>query len=157
MSVAVSAAACPAVLVIVMPGSGRTGVLDIPDPGGGGLAGELGEVAGLAAECALHAVGETGVSPVEHLAEEVGEQLDHLCRPVTERHLAVGSWVIPSFAGSIVVDVAPLCVPEDPIRNGGDPTLAPTVSAAPRAGWASYRASESRLAVCALRQVERRA
>jgi hypothetical protein len=35
MSVAVSAAACPAVLVIVMPGSRRTRVLDIPDPGGG--------------------------------------------------------------------------------------------------------------------------
>src|SRR4029453_6706790 len=49
MSVAVNAAACPAVLVSVMPESGRTAVLDIPDPGGG-LAGELGEVAGLAAE-----------------------------------------------------------------------------------------------------------
>jgi len=70
MSVAVNAAACPAVLVSVMPESGRTGVLDIPDPGGG-LAGELGEIAGLAAERALHAVGETGVSPVEHLAEEL--------------------------------------------------------------------------------------
>ena len=53
-----------------MPGSRRTGVLDIPDPGGG-LPGELGEVAGLAAERALHAVGKTGVSPVEHLAEEL--------------------------------------------------------------------------------------
>src|SRR4029450_12606115 len=70
MSVAVNAAACPAVLVSVMPESGRTAVLDIPDPGGG-LAGELGEVAGLAAQRALHAVGETGVSPVEHLAEEL--------------------------------------------------------------------------------------
>jgi hypothetical protein len=43
------------------------------------------EVARLAAERALHAVGEVGVAPVQDLAEEVREQLDELAGQVLIR------------------------------------------------------------------------
>ena len=48
------------------------------DAGGRGVARVVGEVARLAAEGALHAVGQVGVAAVEDLAEQVGEELDDL-------------------------------------------------------------------------------
>src|SRR4051794_31396681 len=45
---------------------------------GCGLSGVLREVAWLASERPLHAVGQPGVAPIEHLAEQVREQSDDL-------------------------------------------------------------------------------
>ena len=45
-----------------------------------GVPSEVGEVLRLPPEGALHAVRQVGVAPVEHLAEQVGEQVDELAR-----------------------------------------------------------------------------
>jgi hypothetical protein len=56
-----------------LPPSGGPYGLRVPDAGGGGGACVVAEVAGLAAERSLYAVGEVGVATVEDLGEQVGE------------------------------------------------------------------------------------
>src|ERR671914_2372167 len=62
-----------------IPSSGPAGARG-PDAGGGRGACVVAEVAWLAAEGALNAVGQVGVAAVEDLAEQVGEQVDPLVR-----------------------------------------------------------------------------
>src|SRR4051794_29298241 len=56
--------------------------LGMPHPGRGGVAGVVGEVAWRAAERALHAVGQVRVAPVEHLAEQVHDEVGHAGRQI---------------------------------------------------------------------------
>jgi hypothetical protein len=51
-----------------------------PDSGDGGVSRVVGEVLRLPTEGPLHAVRQVGVTPVEHLLEEVDEQLDPFAR-----------------------------------------------------------------------------
>lgn len=52
----------------------------VPRARGGGLVGEVAEVAGRAAEDPFDVVGEKGVAPVEQVAEELDEEADGLVR-----------------------------------------------------------------------------
>ena len=67
--------ACPAPTVPLDAGERRS-----PDAGGSGVARVVGEVPRLPAERPLHAVRQLGIAPVEHLLEEVDEQLDPFAR-----------------------------------------------------------------------------
>ena len=52
----------------------------VPDAGGGGVSCVVAEVPRLPPERALDPVGQVGVAPVEHLAEQVGQQVDDVGR-----------------------------------------------------------------------------